>query len=411
MRARLWALIAVAFAGCRASLPLDAPEIGVVEEPDAHVPQPWRPLTAEEQSKFDLGLATFNTEWVPANAPSGRIDGLGPLFNSQGCDACHNSRRRGRGPRGDGEAPADLVIQLGRRLRGGGIERGIDAYGHVLNTAAVPGFTREASVRIQYDGEIRILPDGTRVALRMPRYAVTDLSGPPLPANTVLMPRMPPPLHGVGLLELVPRSTGRFGWQATEPTIALQTASAMSREMGLTTTLVGHIDCGHADTACTQAPMGGTPEVEPQLFDALVFFQRLQAVPIEPARATSGERLFAAIGCTACHSPTLSIRTPAHEVRTIHPYTDLRVHDLGSGLADRDVSGAPVLSKWRTAPLWGLNASVRSGQPLRLLHDGRARSLDEAILWHDGEGRAARTRFEHLTGAERRELTTWIEGR
>src|SRR5262245_13991749 len=164
-------------------------EVGTAEQSDARIPQPWRPLTADEQAKFDLGLATFNTEWVPANTPAGRIDGLGPLFNSQGCDACHNSRRRGRGPRGDGEAPGDLVIQLGRRLRNGTVvERGIEAYGHVLNTAAVPGFTREASVKIQYDGEIRVLSDGTRITLRMPRYTVADLSGPALPPDTVLMP-------------------------------------------------------------------------------------------------------------------------------------------------------------------------------------------------------------------------------
>lgn len=396
---------------------MDAPAIGVIVQDDAHVAQPWRPLTADEQAKFDLGLALFNTEWVPANSPAGRIDGLGPLFNAQGCDACHNSRRRGRGPRGDGDAPADLVIQLGRRLPDGRIERGIDAYGHVLNTAAIPGFTREASVTIQYDGEIRVLPDGTRVSLRMPRYTISELSGPPLPAKTVLMPRMPPTIHGAGLLELVPQSLlgtqGRFGWQATEPTIASQTASAMSREMGLTTTLVSHIDCGRSDTACLSAPTGGTPEVDPKLFDALIFFQQLQAVPAGTSAADSsaGAQLFARAGCAACHRATLPIETPSHERRVIHPYTDLLVHDLGDGLADRGVSGAIVPSKWRTAPLWGLNASVASGQPLRLLHDGRARSIDEAVLWHDGEARTAREQFETLSAADRQALTAWIARR
>jgi CxxC motif-containing protein (DUF1111 family) len=93
----------------------------------------------------------------------------------------------------------------------------------------------------------------------------------------------------------------------------------------------------------------------------------------------------------------------------IHPYTDLLLHDLGDGLDDRTVGGSLVDSKWRTGPLWGIQASVTSGQPLRLLHDGRARSIEEAILWHDGEGRAARERFESLSASDRRSLLEWIE--
>jgi CxxC motif-containing protein (DUF1111 family) len=165
--------------------------VGVSVQEDAHPPQPWRTLSAEEQTAFDLGYSVFNTEWVPANSPAGRIDGLGPLFNSQGCDACHNSRRRGRGPRGDGEAPSDLVIQLGRLLPDRSVQRGTDEYGYVLNTAAIRGFKPEARVSIRYEEQPKTLADGTQVKLRAPRYGVTDLSGPALPPATVLMPRMP----------------------------------------------------------------------------------------------------------------------------------------------------------------------------------------------------------------------------
>src|SRR5262249_38391380 len=128
------ALATLALAGCRTP-----PSIGDSVQDDAHPPQAWRELTPAEHSAFDPGYAVFNTDFVPANHPPGRIDGLGPLFNSPSCDTCHNSRRRGRGPLGDGDAPSDLVIQLGLRLPDGRVQRGTDDYGFVLNTAAIKG--------------------------------------------------------------------------------------------------------------------------------------------------------------------------------------------------------------------------------------------------------------------------------
>jgi len=412
--------------------------VGVSVQDDAHPPLPWRALTSDEQAAFDLGYSVFNTEWVPANTPAGRIDGLGPLFNSQGCDACHNSRRRGRGPRGDGDAPGDLVIQLGRLLPDRSVQRGTDEYGFVLNTAAIKGFKPEARVSIRYEEQPRALADGTEVKLRAPHYVVTDLSGPALPANTVLMPRMPPPVQGDGLLELVPRSelddiaagerrggdgvhgrvsivgatVGRFGWQGTEPSVASQIGNAFAREMGLSNPLVERVDCGTQDHTCQSAPTGGTPEVEPELFNAVVAFQRLHAVPVQklPDMSSAGGRLFVHLGCNACHATALRIRVEhAAGPARIRPFTDLLLHDMGDELADRDLAGNIARDEWRTAPLWGMGAAYASGQRPRLLHDGRARTVDEAILWHGGEGRAARNRFARLSADERRTLVSWVE--
>ncbi len=403
--------------------------IGEFLQDDAHPPHPWRTLSSEEQAKFELGYEVFNTEWVPANTPSGRIDGLGPLFNSQGCDACHNSRRRGRGPRGSGEAPSDLVFQIGTLQPDGTVRRGTEEYGFVLNPVALKGFRPEARISIRYEDRARALDDGTQVALRLPHYTVDKLSGPPLPAHAVLLPRMPPMVLGPGLLELVPQSelvriaaeqkrrdgrvhgrvpAGRFGWQGTEPTVESQVANAFSREMGLTTPLVSHIDCGRDDSACQAAPTGGTPEVEPELFEAVVFFQKLHAVPIvkRVQESDPGAGLFRQVGCAQCHRPTL----PTGDGAVIHPYTDLLVHDLGPGLADRDSADNVVHSEWRTAPLWGMHAGAVSGQVQTLLHDGRARSVEEAILWHDAEGWDARERFSQLSQADRRTLLEWING-
>jgi len=408
--------------------------VGLVVQEDNHVPTPWRALTPAEKVTFDLGYAVFNTSWAPANAPAGRTDGIGPLFNSQSCDSCHNSRRRGRGPRGDGDAPNDLVMQLGRVLPDGRVERGTSEYGRVLNTAAIRGFAPEASITIRYKEQVRTLPDGAVVRLRRPQYLIANLRGSALPADTVLMPRMPPSIYGVGLLERVPESAlvalaadkhnsgrvsrlqapgivGRFGWQATEPTVASQTASALAREMGLTSNRIDQIDCGQPDRVCARAPSGGMPEVEPALFDALLFFQDLHSVPVarEAPAASREQHLFDEAGCSRCHASTLPVETAPGSRAVIRPYTDLLLHELGEGIADRDLSGNPVRSEWRTAPLWGMSAAVTSNQPIRLLHDGRARSVEEAILWHSGEADAARERFERLAAAERRRLVLWIE--
>lgn len=411
--------------------------MGVIVQQDAHPPRPWRRLTAAEQAKFDLGYAAFNTEWSPANAPAGRTDGLGPLFNVQSCDACHNSRRRGRGPRGSGDAPGDLVIQLGKLLPDGRVERGIPEYGRVLNTAAMAGFTPEASVSIRYEERSRWLIDGKKTSLRAPLYVITNLSGAPLPADTVIMARMPPLVQGSGLLERVPEAAlvslakneeresiagrvsrlsggtliGRFGWQATEPTVASQTASALAREMGLTSELVGHIDCGDSDKACLTAPSGGTPEVEPALFNALVWFQEMHSVPVAnaPSANAPGARLFAQVGCAGCHRPTLPVGNGGRVVGTVAAYTDLLLHDLGEDLADRDLSGRPVRSEWRTAPLWGMGAAVATGQPVHLLHDGRARSIEEAILWHGGAATSSLAQYLVLNAADRETLDAWIK--
>jgi CxxC motif-containing protein (DUF1111 family) len=468
-----------------------------------------------EQRQFDTGYAVFNTEFAPANDPPGRIDGLGPVFNSQSCDSCHNSRRRGRGPRGNGEAPSDLVMQLGR-LSEGRVVRGNADYGFVLNVSATKGFRPEARVSIAYQTKMAKLADGSTVELREPRYQVDNLDGPRLAPDTVLMPRLPPSAMGDGLLELVPaaelervardeagsglqghlswlsnvsgnvppaaakferaheaaadgtassgdhadhadsaghayngglagRSTergtadgavptgdhaenashnsagvepagrangatrllGRFGWQASEPTVASQVAVAFAREMGLTNPLESHDDCAPSNALCKTAPSGGTPEVEPALFDAVVNFERWHAVPVpkDPDLTSAGARLFEANGCAQCHRVALNIETGT----VIRPFTDLLLHDMGQGLADRTIADAVAPSRWRTAPLWGMHAASVATQAQHYLHDGRARSLEEAILWHDGEARPARDRFAKLSAADRHALTDWID--
>jgi CxxC motif-containing protein (DUF1111 family) len=205
---------------------------------------------------------------------------------------------------------------------------------------------------------------------------------------------------------------GRFGWQASEPTVASQIAVAFAREMGLTNPLESHDDCGAWNAACVTAPSGGTPEVEPDLFEAVVNFQRWHAVPVakEPDSSSTGAQLFESTGCAQCHRTTLRVDVGSKDDTVIHAFTDLLLHDMGRGLADRTLDDVVAPSLWRTAPLWGMHAGSVSGQPQHLLHDGRARSIEEAILWHDGEARPARDQFGKLTAVQRDTLAEWIKG-
>ena len=378
-------------------------------------PPPYRQLSEAEFARYDLGMTVFNTQFVVAGTPNaGRRDGVGPLFNSSSCDACHNNGAHGRGPTEDGPAPAPLVIQLTTPGSSNPSDPdGDPVYGRVFNTVSLDGVPPEGTVMIHYEEATGPYPDGTAWHLRVPHYTLIDLHYGPLAPWTIVKPRLAPALFGVGLLDAVGASapaalrTGRFGWQATALSVRDQTARAFAREMGLTSADMPHDDCTSAETACLQQPNGGSPEVSDDLFDAVLSFQRWLAVPPSPSPHPTPDvdgRMFAELGCSACHQPLMS-----SVGATIAPYTDLRLHDLGTRLADSDVAGHKVSSKWRTAPLWGLGYRVSFERSPTFLHDGRARSVEEAILWHDGEAASARKKFEHLTAAERQTFLHWVE--
>ncbi|MGA2563512.1 MAG: di-heme oxidoredictase family protein [Steroidobacteraceae bacterium] len=422
------AIVAVLISQAAAALDATAP-IGSAPYINAGNPPAWRALTPAEQRLFDLGDAVFNTPFVPAGAPgAGRRSGLGPLFNAAACDQCHNEGAHGRGPLGDGPAPAAVVIELQTMVGAERSEAGDPSYGHVLNTQAVAGVASEAEVLIHYDSREGHYADGTRWNLRVPRYELSGLHYGPLEPTTVLEPRIAPPLFGLGLLEAVsgpdmhsPPGTaeaGHFNWQGTAHSILEQTTRAFSREMGLTTSVLPRDDCTLAQVACGQlSAAASVPEVQEELLQALLAFEHWVAVPTPlPTGAVvpppGSAELFAVLGCPACHQSQLQVtlETPLEGRReqVIAPYTDLRLHDLGRALDDRTVAGRPVLSRWRTTPLWGLGYRLRHPIALTFLHDGRARSVDEAILWHEGEALRAREAYIKLNAVEREKLLQFL---
>lgn len=424
----------------------DAPIGGKLFVDPTHPPS-YRPLADNEAPLARLGQSVFDSHWVAAGVPgmAGR-PGLGPLFNATSCASCHNEGQRGQGPVGDGAVPIALVMQLEAPLAHAGAEpSGDPVYGRVFNTLALHGVPAEGAVTVRYTETAGYYyPFGGRWSLRVPHYRLTGLPYGPLSPTTVIKPRLAPALFGAGLLEAVPenaisertagqakaaysgtpvwhtrhgiRVLGRLGWQADAISIRDQATNAFAREMGLTSKDLAADDCTPAQEQCRTLPSGGSPEVSEELLDAVVTFVRTLAVPESstPARDdSSGSELFAGSGCAACHRPRLPVELPgpagARVSGVIAAYTDLKVHDLGSEMADENASGAKIPSRWRTAPLWGLGYRTKTEVHPTYLHDGRARSAEEAILWHSGEAAHAKYNFVKLGPRSREVLLHWLE--
>jgi CxxC motif-containing protein (DUF1111 family) len=391
---------------------------------------PYLPLAAAVADQYQLGHAVFNTNFLPAGTVgAGRRAGLGPIFNAPSCDECHNEGAHGRGPIGDGPIPDAMVIQL-EALPAVGAAAPLDVsdppgdpvYGRVLGPGAVEGFMPEGQVILHYHVIQRTYPDGTVWTLRQPTYELTHLNYGPLARNIVIKPRLAPALFGVGLLEAVPVRAGqvgpgRFGWQAAVLTVRDQTTRALAREMGVTSTDRPVDDCTAAEVQCLQQRHPEGAEISGELLEALLTFEKWLSVPQNPMPATAaqqvaGLKLFELTGCAGCHQPEQPVALVQAQGQPLEariaPYTDLSVHDLGEGLADHELAGAVHATRWRTAPLWGIGYRLSRESKPTFLHDGRARSVEEAVLWHDGEATAVRERFEHLPRAQREQLLRFV---
>lgn len=384
--------------------------------------QPQVILESASATTIDLGKSVFETQWGTESQPG--IDarvGLGPFFNAASCSTCHFQGSHGQGPISDGPTPVALVIQLDSAAQNA---FGDPTYGRVFTTSAILGVKREGGIAVKYS-EIRgyYYPFGPQWSMRVPHYSLTSLGYGPLAATTVIKPRLAPSLFGVDLLEAVPeeaiiagksgapawqtsagrRVLGRFGWQAGAVSIRDQTVLALAQEIGLTSHDRAADDCTAAEAECRKQRGDSTPKISEAFVEALVAYQRTIALPatVQPQSANPlGARLFTDVGCAACHRPRLG---------DIAPYTDLRLHNLGPEMADENAAGEKVVSQWRTAPLWGLSYRMKNELNPTFLHDGRARSTEEAVLWHSGEASRARFRFEKLGPNARDALLKWIE--
>nr|WP_299245059.1 di-heme oxidoredictase family protein [uncultured Halomonas sp.] len=416
------------------------------------------PLSNQSMTKrldFSVGNSFFRNPWVAAPASTEARDGLGPLFNTNSCQGCHIKDGRGHPP-APGETPVSLFLRLSvpadpeedaELLERQGVKPA-PVYGTQLQNAALPGIKPEANMVVEYIERKVSLEDGSKVSLRVPEYRIGNPNYGPLPDDLLTSPRVAPPMIGLGLLEAISeddllanadpedangdgisgranvawnRATdtlqmGRFGWKAGEVSIKQQSLGAFAGDMGLTSSLNLATDCDPKQR-CEETPHGGEPEVSDKIANFITFYASSLAVParrnMDDPAVQAGARKFNDLGCASCHTPrhqTAEVAgRPELSDQTIWPYTDMLLHDMGEALADGRPEFKASGREWRTPPLWAIGLTHTVNPRAGFLHDGRARTLEEAILWHGGEAESAKEQYHSLKSDDRQALLRFLE--
>lgn len=416
-------------------------------------------LPPSRRVDFSVGNSFFRSPWVIAPSTTTARDGLGPLFNTNACQNCHIKDGRGHPPTPDAANAVSMLVRLSipdapqyaKLIEQVGVVPE-PVYGGQFQDMAVPGVAPEGKVRVDYTPVPVRFEDGTEVELRKPVLQITQLGYGPMHPDTRFSARVAPPMIGLGLLEAIPEEAilanaaaqakenngingrpnrvwddaqqktvmGRFGWKAGQPNLNQQNVHAFSGDMGLTTSLRPFDDCTDAQTACKQAPNGNGPDGEPEVSDNILrlvlFYSRNLAVParrgVNDAQVLAGKNLFFQAGCQSCHTPKYTTAANAAEPelanQVIRPYSDLLLHDMGEGLADNRTEFQASGRDWRTPPLWGIGLTQTVSGHTQFLHDGRARNLLEAVLWHGGEAKAAQQQVLSFNAEQRAALLAFL---
>lgn len=428
--------------------------------------QPADNLTFKQELDFRVGNGLFRRIWVSAPASTIASDGLGPLYNARSCQRCHLKDGRGHPPEGPQDSavsmflrvsiPAPDAAEIERYIAGTHATAPEPTYGTQLQDFSLPGHVPEYRLKIDYQ-EFEVPLSGGGVAmLRRPTYTADNLGYGPLHPDAMLSPRVAPQMIGMGLLEAIPTEDilawadphdldgdgisgnpqivwsdvhdrpmlGRFGHKAGNPTVMEQTASAFAGDIGISNPIhqAGSGECTDLQTDCTAARDGGDAEqagfeIGQESLDLVAFYSQTLAVParrdVDDPEVLQGRRVFFDSGCASCHRPSyvthrLTNDNPA-SFQLIWPYTDLLLHDMGPGLADNRPEARANGQEWRTAPLWGIGMTETVSGHTYFLHDGRARSLLEAVLWHGGEAQAARDAVVEMPPEDRAALIRYLE--
>jgi len=420
-------------------------------------------LGDEERTRFVIGNSFFKRNWVEAPASTTARDGLGPHFIARSCAGCHASDGRGQPPQirdrlGQHNPAVDLLLRLSipgtPDPKAGIVPEPV--YGDQFNNAAVQGVKPEGELLIRYTPVRGRFADGTPYTLQKPAYSFRKLGYGPMRADVMVSPRIAPQLIGAGLLEAISEAdivgnaasqaaapgpikgrpnrvwdafaeremTGRFGWKANVATLAHQTAGAFRGDVGITSARFQDESCTPAQTDCLRAPRGvhgRAFEIDDKTLGDVVFYQATLAPPArrnaQDAQALRGQQLFTQAQCAACHRPSYvttegpfpRLSSKAVNGQRIWPYTDLLLHDMGEGLADGRPDFQANGRQWKTPPLWGVGLIKDVNSHDRLLHDGRARGVLEAILWHGGEAEASKQQVLKMNKTEREALVKFVE--
>lgn len=421
----------------------------------------------DRELDFKVGNGLFRKQWVSAPSSTRASDGLGPLYNARACQSCHIKDGRGHPPSGPDDDSVSMILRLSvpapfdPAARTAAIEGYLatlpdPVYGGQLQDFGTAGHSAEYRLQVTYDEVAVALSDGQTAMLRRPTYAAADLGYGPLRPGAMLSPRVAPQMIGLGLLEAIAATDilaladpqdadgdgisgrpnivwsaefarpmlGRFGHKAGTPTIREQSAAAFAGDIGISSPLFPAPwgDCTAAQADCRASIHGddaaqGGFEVDAEGLDLVTFYSRNLGVPArrnaDDPQVLRGRALFREAGCAACHRPAFVTQRladrPEQSFQLIWPYTDMLLHDMGEGLADQRPEARATGTEWRTAPLWGIGLTGQVSGRASFLHDGRARSLLEAVLWHGGEAQASRDRVVAMPAADRNALIRFLE--
>ncbi len=425
-------------------------------------------LGFEQGLDFKVGNGVFKKIWVSSPSSTTASDGLGPLYNARSCLRCHTNNGRGQPPT-EGfqqtravplflrisippQTQAEKILLSQHRL--GFIPE--PTYGSQLQGFSTQGVNAEGLLNVSYTEIPQPLSEGQIISLRQPHYTVSNLGYGDLHAETQYSPRIAPPMIGLGLLEAIDAqdllqladpedrdsdgisgrvnkvwdiktqsvTIGRFGWKAGTPTLEQQNNAALNGDLGIGSWMYPNPygDCTTQQVECINQPHGNTSlqgglEASRTMTDLLLYYTRHLAVPMRRSagarRALTGKQLFYKTGCIGCHTPKYTTKSdaavPELANQLIWPYTDFLLHDMGEGLADNRPEFSANGREWRTPPLWGIGLTEIVSGHRSFLHDGRARSLLEAILWHGGEAEAAKARVVKMSAKERNDLIYFLE--
>ncbi|SFN82685.1 CxxC motif-containing protein, DUF1111 family [Cohaesibacter marisflavi] len=426
--------------------------------------EPSASMSFESELEFELGKAMFEKLWVSSPSSTKASDGLGPLYNARSCMRCHINDGRGHPPESHDDSAVSMFLRVAvpdeadpmvERIEGYHGTMPDPTYGGQLQDFALAGYPAEYRLQIDYQEMSIPLAGGDKASLRKPTYKAADLAYGPLHPDATLSPRIAPQMIGLGLLEAIPAADilakadpedtdgdgisgkpnivwseryqmpmlGRFGLKAGRPTVEEQSAAAFFRDIGISNPLFPDAwgDCSLNQSDCRSAPHGdkdvrGT-ELDETGLDLVTFYSRHLGVParrdVEDKAVLRGKKLFHEVGCASCHTPSYVTHRLKEEpelgFQLIWPYTDLLLHDMGEGLADGQPEARANGQEWRTPPLWGIGLTEQVSGHRFFLHDGRARSHLEAVLWHGGEAEPQRDAVIAMQPDDRAALISFLE--
>lgn len=398
---------------------------------------PFIGLSDDESEQFALGRSFFHIPWVEAPSATTARDGLGPLFNANACASCHQNNGGGSAITSPGQIDRSIAVKLFNDKSPRQAYLGDPVYGNQVAINGNADIPFEARVRTDVRSVSHRYADGEHIQLQTPRIVLDQLNYGPLDVKTTVNPVKAPVLIGLGLIESIPEDQilanvdeddvngdgisgranrvwsvehrdyrlGRYGWKAATPSVIEQTAHALNDDMGLSSHWFRQDNCGQKQTQCLLAYQSPELDVPKLRVEAIAFYLKHLRVPkSKGAETLPGKRLFSALGCSSCHRGGYRNENGVE----ISPYSDFLLHDMGVGLASSMSMFEAEAGEWRTAPLWGLGLHKVMNPDAGFLHDGRATTIEQAILWHGGEAQASREAFSSLAAGDRAILLEFL---